>query len=84
MPANGRRRPVLPSRHAPGRPGIGARCMLIFRWLTILLLLFSAGCFGLFVATGQQRYKRLGFVVLIWTMLAAFVFFAILIAERVL
>ncbi len=58
--------------------------MLIFRWVTILLLLFSAACFGFFIATGQQQYKRLGFVVLKWTMLSAFVFFAVLIAERVL
>ena len=58
--------------------------MLIFRWITILLLLLSAVSFGLFIATGQQHYKRRGFVVLIWTMLSAFVFFAVLIAERVL
>ena len=56
--------------------------MLIFRWLTILLLLYSAVSFGLFIATGQPHYKRRGFVVLLWTMLSAFVFFAVLIVER--
>ena len=56
--------------------------MLIFRWVTILLLLFSAGCFGYFIATGQVYYKRLGFIVLKWTMIAAGVFFAVLILER--
>ncbi len=58
--------------------------MLIFRWVTILLLLFSAVCFGFFVATGQPHYKRLGWVVLKWTLISAFIFFAVLIAERVL
>ena len=58
--------------------------MLIFRWLTILLLLASAVCFAFYVGTGQQHFKRMGFVVLKWTLIAAFVFFAVLIAERVL
>ena len=58
--------------------------MLIFRWITILLLLASAVCFAFYVGTGQQHFKRWGFVVLKWTLIAAFVFFAVLIAERVL
>lgn len=58
--------------------------MLLFRWVTIFLLLSSAVCFALYVGTGQAHFKRLGFIVLKWTLIAAFVFFAVLIAERVL
>ena len=58
--------------------------MLIFRWITILLLLSSAVCFAFFIGTGQPHFKRWGFIVLKWTLIAAFVFFAVLIAERVL
>ena len=35
------------------------------------------------VGTGQMKYRRLGWIVLKWTLLAAFGFFAVLIAERV-
>ncbi|WP_169168026.1 MULTISPECIES: hypothetical protein [unclassified Acidovorax] len=58
--------------------------MLLFRWAVLLLLLAAAVCFAFYAGTGQPRYKRLGFVVLKWTLIAAFVFFAVLIAERVL
>ena len=58
--------------------------MAIFRWIVILLLLTSAGCFGFYIGTGQQHFKRLGLLILKWTLIAAFVFFAVLIAERVL
>ena len=50
----------------------------------MLLLLVAALCFAFYAGTGQARYKQLGFIVLKWTMLSAFVFFAVLIAERVL
>jgi hypothetical protein len=38
----------------------------------------------MFAATGQARYKRVGLVILKWTVFAALAFFAVLIAERVL
>ena len=57
--------------------------MLIFRFLVLLCLLASAVLFALHVGTGQQRYKAWGWKVLKWTLLAAFCFFAVLIAERV-
>jgi hypothetical protein len=57
--------------------------MLIFRWLILLLLLAAGVCFALFAGTGQPHYKRWGIVVLKWTLLAAFGFFAVLIVERV-
>ena len=58
--------------------------MLIVRWLVLLLLVVSAICFVMFAATGQVRYKRVGLVILKWTVFAALAFFAVLIAERVL
>ncbi|MBI3102890.1 MAG: hypothetical protein HYY98_15270 [Burkholderiales bacterium] len=56
--------------------------MLLFRWLVMLLLFVAALCFAFYAGTGQVRYKRLGFVVLKWTLIAAGVFFAVLILER--
>jgi predicted signal transduction protein with EAL and GGDEF domain len=57
--------------------------MLVFRW-AILLLLISAGvCFAFYAGTGQPKFKRYGLVVLKWTLLAAFGFFAVLIVERI-
>lgn len=56
--------------------------MLIVRWLVLLLLVAAAICFVLFVVTGQVRYKRMGLVILKWTVFAALAFFAVLIVER--
>jgi hypothetical protein len=56
--------------------------MLIVRWLVLLLLVASAICFVLFAVTGQVRYKRMGLVILKWTVFAALAFFAVLIVER--
>jgi hypothetical protein len=56
--------------------------MLLFRWLVLLLLLAAAVSFAFFAGTGQPRFKRFGVIILKWTMLAAFVFFAVLILER--
>ena len=58
--------------------------MLLFRWAIFFLLLAAGVLFAFYAGIGQARYKRLGFVVLKWTVIAAFVFFAVLIAERVL
>ncbi|MBY0453625.1 MAG: hypothetical protein K2Q11_01915 [Burkholderiaceae bacterium] len=57
--------------------------MLLFRWLVMLLLLAAAVCFAFYAGTGRVHYKRLGFIVLKWTLIAASLFFAVLIAERV-
>ena len=56
--------------------------MLLFRWLVLLLLLAAAVSFAFFAATGQPRYKRFGLVIVKWTVIAALVFFAVLILER--
>ncbi len=57
--------------------------MLLFRWVILLALLVAGVCFAYYAGTGQQRYKRLGWILLKWTILAALGFFAVLIAERV-
>jgi hypothetical protein len=53
------------------------------RWLIFMLLLGAAVSFAFYAATGQQRFKRYGLVVLKWTLIAAFGFFAVLILERI-
>lgn len=57
--------------------------MLLFRWLVLLLLLVSAMSFMFYAGTGQPRFRRFGLIVLKWTLIAAFGFFAVLILERV-
>ncbi|MBS0453710.1 MAG: hypothetical protein JSS14_20620 [Proteobacteria bacterium] len=57
--------------------------MLVFRWAILLLLLVAGVSFAYYAGTGQLRYRRFGWVVLKWTLLAALGFFAVLIAERV-
>ncbi|CAN7628000.1 hypothetical protein LJR290_004771 [Variovorax sp. LjRoot290] len=57
--------------------------MLLFRWAILLLLLVAGISFAFFAGTGQPKYKRFGWIVLKWTLFAAFGFFAVLIAERV-
>lgn len=56
--------------------------MLLFRWLVLMFLLAAAVCFAFYAGTGQPRFKRWGWVVLKWTLIAAFAFFAVLILER--
>jgi hypothetical protein len=56
--------------------------MLALRWIILLPLIAAAVSFLLFAVTGQARFKRLGLVVLKWTLAAAFVFFAVLIVDR--
>ncbi|VTU15773.1 hypothetical protein [Variovorax sp. RA8] len=57
--------------------------MLLFRWAILLLLLVAGVSFAFYAGTGQPKYKRFGWIVLKWTLLAALGFFAVLIAERV-
>jgi hypothetical protein len=56
--------------------------MLIFRWVMLLMLIASAVCFAMYAGTGQKRFRELGIRVLRWALGAGFVFFAVLIAER--
>lgn len=57
--------------------------MLLFRWAILLLLLVAGVSFAFYAGTGKPHYRRFGWTVLKWTLLAAFGFFAVLIAERV-
>jgi hypothetical protein len=57
--------------------------MLLFRWAILLSLLVAGASFIFYVGTGQMKYRRFGWIVLKWTLLAALGFFAVLIAERV-
>ncbi|MES2944644.1 MAG: hypothetical protein V4772_17385 [Pseudomonadota bacterium] len=57
--------------------------MLLFRWLILFLLIAAAVAFMFYVGTGQARFKRYGLVILKWTLIAAFGFFAVLILERI-
>ncbi len=57
--------------------------MLLIRWLIMLLLLGAAVSFAFYVGTGQVRYKQWGLLILKWTLIAAFVFFAVLVVERI-
>jgi VIT1/CCC1 family predicted Fe2+/Mn2+ transporter len=67
----------MPETAKPGTPH-----MLVFR-LAIFLLLAAAGIsFALFALTSNPRYKRTGLRILLGTLIAAFIFFAILIADR--
>lgn len=56
--------------------------MLIVRWLAMLLLLTAAVLFAFYAGTGQARYKRLGFIVLKWTLIAGVFFFAVVLVGR--
>ncbi len=56
--------------------------MLLFRWVLMLLLLTAAVSFVFYAGTGRRRFLRLGWMVLKWTLIAAFAFFAVLALER--
>jgi hypothetical protein len=56
--------------------------MLVFRWLFMLLMVASAVSFVFYVGTGNPRYKRLGIVILKWTIIAAVFFFIVMFAAR--
>ena len=57
--------------------------MLLFRWLILLFLLAAVVSFVFYAGTGQARFKRYGLMILKWTLIAAFGFFAVLILQRV-
>ncbi|MBK8071449.1 MAG: hypothetical protein IPK34_05290 [Ramlibacter sp.] len=56
--------------------------MLLFRWAMLLLLLGAGVSFAFYAGTGQVRFRKAGLVILKWTILAAFGFFAVLVLER--
>jgi hypothetical protein len=56
--------------------------MLVFRLVFGLLLVAGLLCFATYIGTGQTVWRQRGIVVVKWTVLAAFGFFAVLILER--
>jgi hypothetical protein len=56
--------------------------MTIFRLVFGLLLVASVLCFAMYIGTRDPAWRRRGIIVLKWTLLAAFGFFAVLILER--
>ncbi len=56
--------------------------MLIARLVIGLLLFAAIICFALSIATGQPRWRRLGVVIMKWTLVAGLGFFAVLFLER--
>jgi len=56
--------------------------VLIFRLVFGLLLLAGLLSFALYIGTGQAVWRQRGMVIVKWTVLAAFGFFAVLILER--
>jgi hypothetical protein len=56
--------------------------MLVFRLVFGLLLLAGLLSFALYIGTGQAVWRQRGMIIVKWTVLAAFGFFAVLILER--
>ena len=56
--------------------------MVIFRLVFGLLLVSGLLCFAMYVGTSQLAWRRRGIVIVKWTLMAAFGFFAVLILER--
>ncbi|MDV7395509.1 hypothetical protein RZS08_29245 [Arthrospira platensis SPKY1] len=53
--------------------------MTLARVLIFLLLGGAAVCFAYYIFTGQERFKRLGLIILKWTIFAGLGFFGVLI-----
>jgi hypothetical protein len=56
--------------------------MMAFRLVFGLLLLSGLLCFAMYIGTNQIVWRKRGIVIVKWTVLAAFGFFAVLILER--
>ena len=56
--------------------------MAVFRGAMLLLLVAAGVLFAFYAGTGEVRFKRYGLMVLKWTLIAAFVFFGVLILQR--
>jgi hypothetical protein len=57
--------------------------MYLFRWIIFLALIVSAGLFLAFALTGRSKFKKIGLIALKSTLGVAFLFFAVLIFERI-
>ena len=56
--------------------------MLLFRWIFMLLVLMAAISFCVYLGTGKARYKQCAVLLVKWTVIAGFAFFAVLFVGR--
>lgn len=56
--------------------------MLIARWIFLLLGVAAIVSFAMYIGTGQVRYRRVGLVIIKWSVISGLAFFAVLILER--
>lgn len=56
--------------------------MMLFRLVFGLLLFAGVLCFAMYIGTRQVAWRQRGLLIVKWTVLAAFGFFAVLILER--
>ena len=56
--------------------------MVYFRFIFGALMVAAIFCFGASIVTRDLAWRRRGITVLKWTLLAAFVFFGVLLAQR--
>ena len=56
--------------------------MMIARLVIGLLLFAAVICFAMSIATRQPRWRRIGLVIVKWTLIAGLAFFGALILER--
>ena len=57
--------------------------MLVFRWIMLLALVSCAVLFVVFAFTGNDQYKKHGLNLLKFTLAILFVFFGVLIFQRI-
>lgn len=57
--------------------------MLVFRLVFGLLLVAGLLSFAMYIATSNPAWRRLGIIIVKWTVVAGLGFFAVLILERV-
>jgi hypothetical protein len=58
--------------------------MAVLRLVFGLLLLASVACFAMYIGTREPMWRTRGVRVLTWTLLAAVVFFGVLVVERLI
>jgi hypothetical protein len=56
--------------------------MYLFRWVMLVSFIFCACLFLAFAVTGQSKFKTIGITALKVTLVVGFLFFAVLIFER--
>lgn len=56
--------------------------MLFMRWIAMLLLLAAALCLGMYLSTGQARWRNWMIAIVRWTVVAGLGMFGVLLLER--